>query len=115
MLSPLCLCRPYSLPPYCRQRVVLSFNVFVLAVDVNTRGVFRAGVPKQLFKTPPGVLFYDVSADGKRFLMPAPLVTSADASFTAVLNGQSALKKFVAQASRHSSNLGAAHDELLDR
>jgi serine/threonine protein kinase/Tol biopolymer transport system component len=71
----------------------LSSDGFVMAVDVNTSGVFQAGIPKQLLKTPPGVLFYDVSADGKRFLMPSPLVTSADSSFTVVLNWQSALKK----------------------
>jgi len=71
----------------------LSSDGFVMAVDVNTSGVFQAGIPKQLFKTPPGVLFYDVSADGKRFLMPAPLVTGADSSFTVVLNWQSPLKK----------------------
>ena len=71
----------------------LSSDGFLMAVDVNTGAVFQAGIPKQLFKTPPGVLFYDVSADGRRFLMPAPLAASADSSFTVVLNWQSALKK----------------------
>jgi Tol biopolymer transport system component len=42
------------------------------AVDVNTSGGFQVGTPKALFKTPPGVLFWDVSPDGTRFLMPVP-------------------------------------------
>jgi eukaryotic-like serine/threonine-protein kinase len=66
-----------------------------MAVEVSTSGVFQAGVPKSLFKVPPGVLFWDVSPDGKRFLMAAPSETaaSAQAPFTVVLNWQAALKK----------------------
>jgi eukaryotic-like serine/threonine-protein kinase len=66
-----------------------------MVVEVSTNGVFQAGVPKALFKVPPGVLFWDVSPDGKRFLMAAPSATaaSAQAPFTVVLNWQSALKK----------------------
>jgi Tol biopolymer transport system component len=71
----------------------ISSDAFMMAVDVDTTGVFQAGIPKQLFKTPPDVLFYDVSADGKRFLMPVPLSSSADSSFTVILNWQAQLKK----------------------
>jgi eukaryotic-like serine/threonine-protein kinase len=71
----------------------ISSDAFMMAVDVNTSGVFQAGIPKQLFKTPPDVLFYDVSADGKRFLMPAPLGSGADSTFTVILNWQAQLKK----------------------
>jgi len=65
------------------------------AVDVSTSGVFQAGVPKTLFKVPAGVVFFDVSPDGKRFLMAAPTSTSASPppKFTVVLNWQAALKK----------------------
>ena len=42
------------------------------ALEVNAGSSFQAGVPKALFRVPPGVLFWDVSADGTRFLMPAP-------------------------------------------
>jgi len=57
--------------------------------------VFQAGVPKTLFKVPAGVVFFDVSPDGKRFLMAAPTSTSASTppKFTVVLNWQAALKK----------------------
>jgi len=65
------------------------------AVPVSTSGVFQAGIPKALFKVPAGVLFYDVSADGKRFLMPAPSNANpaAQPPFTVVLNWQASLKK----------------------
>jgi len=43
------------------------------ALEVNTaRGGFKGGTPKPLFQIPPGVLFWDVSPDGTRFLMPVP-------------------------------------------
>jgi hypothetical protein len=66
-----------------------------MAVDVSTTGVFQAGVPKALFNVPPGVLFWDVAPDGKRFVMAAPAVasTAAQPKFTMVLNWQAALKK----------------------
>jgi Tol biopolymer transport system component len=41
------------------------------ALEVNAGSSFEAGVPKPLFKVPAGVLFWDVSPDGMRFLMPA--------------------------------------------
>jgi serine/threonine protein kinase/Tol biopolymer transport system component len=66
-----------------------------MAVEVSTSGVFQVGVPKVLFKVPAGVLFWDVSADGKRFLMAAPAAASAAAQpkFTVTLNWQAGLKK----------------------
>jgi len=65
-----------------------------MAVEVNTTGIFQAGIPKPLFKVPNGVLFWDVAADGKRFLMAAPSGGStAPQPFTVILNWQSALKK----------------------
>jgi hypothetical protein len=42
---------------------------------------------------PAGVLFWDVSSDGKRFLMAAPSASSAQQPFTVVLNWQAGLKK----------------------
>ena len=71
----------------------LSPNGMAMAVDVNTTGVFQAGIPKPLFKVTPGLLYWDVTSDGKRFLMPAPSASSASAPFTVVLNWQAALKK----------------------
>jgi eukaryotic-like serine/threonine-protein kinase len=49
----------------------------MMALELNTRitnasARFQAASPKPLFKAPSGVLFWDVSPDGRRFLMPAP-------------------------------------------
>jgi Tol biopolymer transport system component len=63
-----------------------------MAVDVDTSGVFHAGIPKPLFKMPPGVQFWDVSPDGKRFVMPQPSLANAS-RFTVTLNWQAALSK----------------------
>ncbi len=43
----------------------------VMAMEVAPGKTFGKGPPKPLFKAPAGVLFWDVSPDGKRFLMPA--------------------------------------------
>jgi dipeptidyl aminopeptidase/acylaminoacyl peptidase len=42
------------------------------AVEVTAGTAFHAATPKPLFQVPSGVLFWDVSPDGARFLMPAP-------------------------------------------
>jgi len=74
-----------------------SLGGTAMAVDVSTTGVFQAGVPKTLFKVPAGVLFWDVTSDGKRFLMAVPSAASEGAPppkmFAVVLNWQAALKK----------------------
>ncbi len=82
-----------------KQLFYLSLDGEAMAVDVNTSGIFQAGVPKELFKIPPGVLFWDISPDGKRFLMVAPTssgtgtAVNAPPKFTVVLNWQSSLNK----------------------
>jgi len=73
----------------------LSPDGTAMAVDVSTSGVFQAGIPRALFKVPPGVVWWDVSSDGKRFLMATPSATSPSAppKFTVVLNWQAAVRK----------------------
>jgi Tol biopolymer transport system component len=44
----------------------------VTAMEVATAGGFKPGTPKTLFKPPEGVVFWDVTPDGARFLMPMP-------------------------------------------
>lgn len=39
---------------------------------VNTASGFKIGAPRPLFKAPESVSFWDVTADGARFLMPVP-------------------------------------------
>jgi serine/threonine protein kinase len=67
----------------------------VMSVDVSIGPEFRAGVPKPLFKGPPGVIFWDVSSDGKRFLMPVAGDGNSisPAPYKVVLNWTSTLKK----------------------
>ena len=50
----------------------LGQNGMVTAMELSTAAGFKAGAPKPLFQAPEGVSFWDVVADGTRFLMPAP-------------------------------------------
>ena len=53
----------------------------MMAVDIQTTPVFRAGVPKMLFEETYSATGYDVAPDGQRFLMvkpPAVLQIPAD-------------------------------------
>jgi eukaryotic-like serine/threonine-protein kinase len=71
----------------------LSSDGMATAVELNTTGAFRPGVAKPLFKVPPGLVNWDVTPDGKRFLLVAPSATGARPFFTVVLNWQAGLKK----------------------
>jgi hypothetical protein len=42
------------------------------AVEITAGDTVRAGAAKALFPVPAGILFWDVSPDGRRFLMPVP-------------------------------------------
>jgi len=68
----------------------------LMAVEVITKPVFQAGVPRSLFQGPSSVSSvdqWDVTADGKRFLFVAPATQVAQTPFTVVLNWPSLLKK----------------------
>jgi Tol biopolymer transport system component len=70
----------------------------VMAVDVNLGGTFQAGTPQSLFQAPAGVadvarFQYDVTRDGKRFLMISPVSGSISSPATVVLNWETALKR----------------------
>jgi serine/threonine protein kinase/Tol biopolymer transport system component len=68
----------------------------LMAVEIATNPVFRAGQPKALFQAPVSVStfqhWWDLTPDGKRFLFPAP-AEQGGAPFTVVLNWQAGLKK----------------------
>jgi Tol biopolymer transport system component/predicted Ser/Thr protein kinase len=75
----------------------------IMAVDVSTTPVFKAGPPMPLFKLSrvflnsspvgtPGSLA-DVTADGKRFLIAMPVAESAPEQFTVLLNWPASLKR----------------------
>jgi hypothetical protein len=64
----------------------------VMAVEVTASPVFQTGVPQPLFQAPNGYTG-DVTADGKRFLLSAPLAQNATSPFTVVLNWTAGLNQ----------------------
>lgn len=76
----------------------LSADRKLMAVDVNTGPTFQHGVPKPLFEPPiyfgaTDVHRYDVTADGKRFLINPDAVGAGSVPIMVVLNWTAALKK----------------------
>ena len=81
----------------------ISADSKLMAVEVATAsGTFQAGIPKALFAAPiwggstVNVTRYDVTADGKKFLINSlPKVTASahESPITVVLNWQAVLKK----------------------
>jgi hypothetical protein len=72
----------------------------VMAVEISTSPVFRAGAPKPLFQVPSAFMRSgtpgadaDAGPDGKRFLFALPAQQSAPIPFSVVLNWTSLLKK----------------------
>jgi hypothetical protein len=65
-----------------------------MAVEVKAAGsAFEAGVPQRLFSAPVDI-GWDVTADGKRFVLNTPEAQQvAQAPITVVLNWESQLKK----------------------
>ena len=71
----------------------------IMAVDVTTSPTFRSARPHALFSSPGLVagdsrrFHYDVTGDGKRFLMIAPVEGGTPDTATVVLNWDASLKK----------------------
>jgi eukaryotic-like serine/threonine-protein kinase len=68
----------------------------LMAVEIALAPAFQAGIARALFQMPPeggpsAGSMWDVTSDGKRFLMPVPQSTMTP--FTVVLNWQAELKK----------------------
>lgn len=79
-----------------KEIVFMGSNNAMMAVDVNGSGTaFQMGSPQQLF-TARTNLGWDVTADGKRFLMTVPPAQGAEGAqtpITVVLNWQADLKR----------------------
>src|ERR1019366_7985048 len=75
----------------------ISSDQKLMAVEVSTMPTFKAGLPKALFGTRmrPGnqTHRWDVSADGKRFLIDTIQAEDAEAPITVVTNWTSGLHK----------------------
>jgi serine/threonine protein kinase/dipeptidyl aminopeptidase/acylaminoacyl peptidase len=66
----------------------------LMAVEVKTGARFEHGIPRALFEARiSGTSYYDVSPDGKRFLMILAQDDAAAASLTVVLNWLAGVKK----------------------
>jgi Tol biopolymer transport system component len=67
----------------------------MMAVEVSTGTTFSVGTARPLFKlNAPNLFFFDVTADGKQFVMPLPdKPVAMMAPFKVVLNWTSTLKK----------------------
>jgi len=77
------------------KEIIFDFSFAIMSVDVNGSSAgFQMGTPKQLFRA--GNNGWDVTGDGKRFLMittPNQGVPAAPTPITVVLNWQADLKK----------------------
>jgi Tol biopolymer transport system component len=83
-----------------RELFFISGDSKMMAVDITTVPVFTPGIPKQLFDAPiwggaqtNNVTRYDVSADGKRFLINATVSESRSTPITVLLNWEGILKR----------------------
>jgi len=83
-----------------RELFFISADSKMMAVDIAATPVFSPGIPKVLFDAPiwgggqtNNVTRYDVSADGKRFILNTAPAEGRTAPITVVLNWEGILKK----------------------
>jgi hypothetical protein len=65
----------------------------MMTVDVTYPPTFHPEVPKRLFPSHPASIFWEMTRDGRRFLIPIALRQSASAPYAVVLNWTALLKK----------------------
>jgi serine/threonine protein kinase/Tol biopolymer transport system component len=65
----------------------------IMSVEITTTPSFSAATPKPLFKGPAGVIYWELAADGQRFLMPVPQQAGSSQPYRVVLNWPSTLQK----------------------
>jgi eukaryotic-like serine/threonine-protein kinase len=76
-----------------RAMFYLAADGTVMQVDVNTNAGFQAVTLRTLFKLPSGATSFNVTGDGKRFLVAVPIEQDAQTPFTVALNWQQRLRK----------------------
>jgi Tol biopolymer transport system component len=76
-----------------RAMFYLAADGTVMQVDVNTNAGFQAVTLRTLFKLPSGATGFNVTGDGKRFLVAVPIEQDAQTPFTVALNWQQRLRK----------------------
>jgi Tol biopolymer transport system component/predicted Ser/Thr protein kinase len=65
----------------------------MMSVEIDMKNGFQPGVPKQLFKLPGEIRFWDVTRDGQKFLIPVPVAAADSAPYNVIVNWTSTLKK----------------------
>ncbi|MEO8099324.1 MAG: hypothetical protein ABI811_16590 [Acidobacteriota bacterium] len=65
----------------------------IMSVEIDQKQGFQPGLPKQLFKLPGEIRFWDSTRDGQKFLIPVPAATSNSAPYNVIVNWTSTLKK----------------------
>jgi eukaryotic-like serine/threonine-protein kinase len=76
-----------------RAMFYLAADGAVMQVDVKTRAGFQPVTLHALFKLPAGATSFDVTGDGKRFLVGVPVEQDTQTPFTVALNWQQGLNK----------------------
>lgn len=78
-----------------KQLLYSTFNMDVMAVDIDAAKGFQAGTPRRLFTAPPPLINvgWSMTADAKRFLFATTPNGGRPAPFTVVLNWAAGLKK----------------------
>ena len=65
----------------------------MMSVEIDMKNGFQPGVPKQLFKLPGEIRFWDVTRDGQKFLIPVPVAAADSSPYNVIVNWTSTLKK----------------------
>ena len=76
-----------------KEMFYMSLDGGMMAVDIDTKSGFQPGTPKQLFKMPGEVRFWDVTRDGQKFLIPVAQSAANSAPYNVIVNWTSTLKK----------------------
>jgi serine/threonine protein kinase len=77
-----------------RELYYLAPDQSVMAVEITSGPVFQVGAAKRLFTKPEGVVSgFNVSSDGKKFMIPVQAGDSLPPPFTILFNWQAGLKQ----------------------
>jgi hypothetical protein len=64
-----------------------------MSVEIEPGQDLRVGATRALFQLPDGAFGLDVTADGERFLVNAPVIKSSSVPLSVVVNWTAGLKK----------------------
>jgi len=65
----------------------------IMSVDIDMKSGFKPGTPRQLFKLPGEVRYWDVARDGQKFLIPVPATARNSTPYNVIVNWTSTIVK----------------------